>query len=89
MNALRNSLPCAPDAEEAVIDFESAICQAVRETLPEVHMHECYFLWAQAVHRRLYSLGLQTAFPEKWPLWIQGKQDFICPNLSLSFKLGS
>ena len=31
LNALRNSLPCAPDAEEVVIDFESAMCQAVRE----------------------------------------------------------
>jgi len=53
-----------PEVEEVILDFELAMWEAVRETLPAVHLHGCMFHWAQAIYRQMSQLGLQTAYRE-------------------------
>ncbi|MPD06474.1 hypothetical protein E2C01_102288 [Portunus trituberculatus] len=50
--AILDSLPNEANLEDVVCDFEAAIWQAVKECMPDVHLHGCHFHWCQAVYRK-------------------------------------
>lgn len=52
--AILDSLPNEANLEEVVCDFEAAIWQAVKECMPDVHLHGCHFHWCQAVYRKVH-----------------------------------
>ena len=81
LNALKNSLPCVANLEEIVCDFETALWGGIRNSLPDVHIHGCYFHWAQAVFRHIGSCGLRTAYMENGPLYKILKQLLALPYL--------
>ena len=47
-----------------VIDFESALWQAVAKVFPSATVQGCVFHWTQAIWRKVQRLGLSTAFHE-------------------------
>ncbi|XP_045132808.1 uncharacterized protein LOC123517043 isoform X1 [Portunus trituberculatus] len=79
--AILDSLPNEANLEDVVCDFEAAIWQAVKECMPDVHLHGCHFHWCQAVYRKLNSLGLSTAYRKRGPLYHLFKRVLALPYL--------
>lgn len=65
LKVLLEVLPAPPKVKSITTDFEAAIWQAVKRTLPEVTMKGCNFHFTQAVWRKLQEVGLQNAFYKK------------------------
>ena len=63
-DAVKRMLPCEPEVQEVVIDFETALWNSVRQVL-NVHIHGCTFHWAQSIWRKVQSLGLATAYMQQ------------------------
>ena len=63
--AIKSALPCAPDVDTIVVDFEKAVCQSIRDILPGVHIHGCMFHWCKAVYEQFAANRLITACKEK------------------------
>ena len=47
---------------EVLIDFELTIIQAVELTFPTTEVKGCFFHFAQALNRKVATLGLQCAY---------------------------
>lgn len=66
--------------EKFVMDFEIALWQAVRATLPASCIQGCAFHWNQAIWRKVQSLGLAVPYVSHRPT-----QDFIKQVMALPF----
>ncbi|XP_033727977.1 uncharacterized protein LOC117317302 [Pecten maximus] len=64
-----------------VMDFEAAVWSAVKALYKDVDIMGCYFHWAQAVMRKVQSLGLKTTYCEKKGLYVFIQQLLGLPYL--------
>ncbi|XP_033756187.1 uncharacterized protein LOC117338932 [Pecten maximus] len=82
VKVLRHLLTCfesPPEVEGFMLDFEAGCWRAVRSVFPGVDLKGCSFHWAQAVLRKVDSLGLRATFRKRqvvsfqwiWTLYLQ------------------
>ncbi|XP_033762412.1 uncharacterized protein LOC117343950 [Pecten maximus] len=80
---LRHLLTCfesSPEVEGFMLDFEAGCWRAVRSVFPGVDLKGCSFHWAQAVLRKVDSLGLRATFRKR-----QGVAEYIRKLMALPF----
>ena len=63
------------------MDFELAAWISLRDVFPEIQIHGCQFHYAQAIFRKVQSLGLAKAYKEDSVVRKQVKQLFALPFL--------
>ncbi|KAL5011914.1 hypothetical protein ScPMuIL_010465 [Solemya velum] len=79
--AIRQQLPTTPAVTSFVVDFESAIWQALRAVFDDPVIHGCAFHWGQAVWRKVQEKGLQTAYNERDSVYKFLRKVFALPLL--------
>ena len=65
---------------EALTDFKLAIIQAVELTFPTTEVKGCFFHFAQALNRKISTLGLQPAYRQN-----QDVNKFVRQTVALAF----
>ena len=81
LEEIKKILPCPPEVEDIVVDFEAAIWNAAKTLFPESHVHGCTFHWSQAIYRQVSSLGMSTAYKQHGAVYNYIKQILALPYL--------
>ena len=64
-----------------MVDFEKAVCRALRQCLPEVSVRGCWFHWAQAVYRHVKEYGLRGGYIHQLTIRTYIRELTALPNL--------
>ena len=66
LSAVLKHLPISPAVRTFVLDFESGLWRALRETFGEKKIRGCNFHWSQTVWRKAQDLGLKVWYGWKF-----------------------